>query len=141
MDADASGTPEALARLLNQVAWHYIMPASLAAAEVIPLAEKAVQLQPFNSSYRNTLGAALYRAGRYAEAIRCLEASVMSDGTHTELDWYFLALCHQREGRTDKARQCFAQAESWKKRSGDLSAAETAEVTALRSEAALLGLR
>jgi tetratricopeptide (TPR) repeat protein len=138
LDADPFVAPDAVAELMNQVARHYVIAASSAATDVVTLAEKAVRLQPFNSAYQNTLGAALYRAGRYAEAIHCLEANALSTGTRAGLDWYFLALCHERLGHSDKAQECLARAESWKQKTSDLSATEMAEVTALQTEAALL---
>jgi tetratricopeptide (TPR) repeat protein len=138
LGGDAFSPPDTVAELLNQVARHYIIPTPSAVTNVVALAEKAVRLEPFNSYYQNTLGGALYRAGRYAEAIHCLEANALSNGTSAGLDWYFLALCHERQGHGDKAHECLARAESWKQKTADLSATEMAEVTALQSEAALL---
>lgn len=39
-------------------------------------AEKAVRLEPGNSAYRNTLGVAYYRAGRYREAVATLRVDL-----------------------------------------------------------------
>jgi tetratricopeptide (TPR) repeat protein len=52
----------------------------------------------------NTLGAALYRAGRYDEAIRRLEEAIQTRGGERAGDWPFLALAHHRLGDRDDAR-------------------------------------
>ena len=53
----------------------------------------------------NTLGAALYRAGRYDEAIRRLEEAIQARGGEHPGDWPFLAMAHQRLGHRDEARR------------------------------------
>jgi tetratricopeptide (TPR) repeat protein len=54
----------------------------------------------------NTLGAALYRAGRYAEAIRRLEEGIrLRGGKSLPADWAFLAMSHHRLGHPDQARR------------------------------------
>jgi tetratricopeptide (TPR) repeat protein len=64
---------------------------------------------PFDKpNYLNTLGAALYRAGRYDEAIRRLEEAVQARGGAGESipdDWEFLALTHHRLGQRAEARR------------------------------------
>jgi tetratricopeptide (TPR) repeat protein len=61
---------------------------------------------PFNkSACLNTLGAALYRAGRYDEAIRRLEEAIQARGGEHPGDWPFLALAHHRLGHRDEARR------------------------------------
>ena len=70
------------------------------------LAENACRLDPDNGYYLNTLGAALYRAGRFAEAVRRLEEAVQKrNGVSIEADWVFLAMAHQRLGHHDEARR------------------------------------
>ena len=45
----------------------------------------------------NTLGAALYRAGRFEQAIRRLEEGIQKkNGVSEPQDWAFLALAHHR---------------------------------------------
>src|SRR5262249_17910988 len=69
------------------------------------LAEKAVAGQPRDPSYLNTLGAALYRAGRYEEAVRKLDEAVQAYGQEGQpVDWLFLAMAHHRQGRCARAR-------------------------------------
>lgn len=113
--------------------------------------ERAVPL--FRGNER-VLGAALYRAGRYQDAVRRLEAASRLT-TPVAWDWLFLAMSHQRLGHTAAARENFEKARSWidaaeKDRGKPASAGasrtawhswnERAEVRALQREAeALLG--
>jgi WD40 repeat protein/serine/threonine protein kinase len=54
----------------------------------------------------NTLGAALYRAGRIEEAIARLNESVKaSGGSGVPQDWVFLAMAHHKKGNADEARR------------------------------------
>jgi tetratricopeptide (TPR) repeat protein len=54
--------------------------------------------------FLNTLGAALYRAGRYDEAIRRTTEGMQGAGGRSEpLDWAFLALAHSRLGHREEA--------------------------------------
>lgn len=54
----------------------------------------------------NTLGAALYRAGRFDDAIRRLEEGIrLRGGASVAQDWAFLAMAHQCLGHRDEARR------------------------------------
>jgi tetratricopeptide (TPR) repeat protein len=53
----------------------------------------------------NTLGAALYRAGRYDEAIRRLEEGIQAAGVERSSDRAFLAMAHHHLGHHDEARR------------------------------------
>jgi tetratricopeptide (TPR) repeat protein len=54
----------------------------------------------------NTLGAALYRAGRFDEAIRRLQEGIqLRNGRSVAQDWAFLAMAHFRLGHRDEARR------------------------------------
>jgi tetratricopeptide (TPR) repeat protein len=74
-----------------------------------PLRLVEVALKGVNSTdpnFLNTLGAALYRAGRYDEAIRRLEEAIrVRDGVGVPADWAFLAMAHHRLGHPDAARR------------------------------------
>ena len=55
---------------------------------------------------RYHLGAALYRAGRYAEAVRVLSAQTeVGRDSHHYVVWLYLAMAHHRLGQTAEARQ------------------------------------
>jgi WD40 repeat protein/tetratricopeptide (TPR) repeat protein/tRNA A-37 threonylcarbamoyl transferase component Bud32 len=53
------------------------------------------------------LGAALYRAGRYQEALARLEEHLTANSSPPQPQtWAFLAMAHQRLGHADQARRC-----------------------------------
>ncbi len=122
----------------NELAWAYLTaPEALRdVAAAVPLAEKAVRLAPKVAVYRNTLGAAYYRAGRYREAVEALRPNL-----ETEADWalaydlYFLAMSHHRLGETARARDYYDLAVRWVALQRDLKAEHRDELTALRTEA------
>jgi eukaryotic-like serine/threonine-protein kinase len=94
----------------NNVAWDCVLaPGALADYKVpVRLAEIAVKgfPAPQKPAARNTLGASLYRAGRFEDAIeRLKEAIHIRDGTSTPQDWVFLAMAHQRLGHHEEARR------------------------------------
>jgi WD40 repeat protein/serine/threonine protein kinase/tetratricopeptide (TPR) repeat protein len=77
----------------------------------VRLAKSALQgLDQTNPDYPdvlNTLGAALYRAGRFDEAIRSLEDAIKArgGGKGHPTDWAFLAMASHRLGHRDEARR------------------------------------
>src|SRR5262249_25106086 len=76
---------------------------------LVAMAQRAVQESPtpLGRAYcLNTLGAILYRAGRYQEALDSLKeglAQQKSDGIPH--DWVFLAMAHHRLGNAAEARR------------------------------------
>ena len=67
-----------------------------AALAAFPPAQKPIVM--------NTLGAALYRAGRFEESIHWLEEGIRTRGGESlPQDWAFLALAHHRLGRRAEA--------------------------------------
>jgi tetratricopeptide (TPR) repeat protein len=67
--------------------------------------EKAVADTPGRCVYRHWLGAVLYRAGKYPDAIRPLkEADQFHPKPGWPSDWLFLAMAHQRQGQLEQAR-------------------------------------
>jgi tetratricopeptide (TPR) repeat protein len=98
--------------MANSVATACVMGAEATADPGAPvrLAEIAVQGADGENKANalNTLGAALYRAGQYHEAIRRLEEAVQARGgaeASIPDDWEFLALTHHRLGHRDEARR------------------------------------
>jgi len=57
-------------------------------------------------------GAALYRAGRYEESIRCFERAAKKFRPRA-WDWCFLAMAHHRLGHAEEARRCLVEAARW----------------------------
>jgi tetratricopeptide (TPR) repeat protein len=94
-------------------------------AVLLPLARVAAP-----SWHKGTyvLGAALYRAGRYEEAVRCFEAEAKTFRPRV-WDWAFLAMAHGRLGHADEARRCLAAAVSWM---DEANAQELDELTGTR---------
>ena len=93
----------------NNLAWLLATgpPAIRDAKQAEILARRAIALAPDEAIYLNTLGVALYRTGKYSEAIATLEKSL----THNEplnqpYDLLFLAMCHAQAGDAEKAREC-----------------------------------
>ena len=84
----------------------------------------------------NTLGAALYRAGRFDEAIRRLEESIrLPGGESRPEDWAFLAMAHHRLGHRDEARPLARPAAGSSAQHGPDPVLDELEIRLLRSEA------
>jgi tetratricopeptide (TPR) repeat protein len=78
------------------------------AARLAALAEEAVRAWPRAAWYLHVLGLALYRAGRYDDAVKRLHESLRADPAEWPghpINWLVLAMTHQRLGRPDEARQ------------------------------------
>jgi Flp pilus assembly protein TadD len=82
-------------------------------AALVRLAEEvAVKSKPESADYRETLGAALYRAGRHTEAVKQVDQAVQlqrKGGTVTIQ--LFLALAHHHLGHADQARSWLEKAD------------------------------
>jgi serine/threonine protein kinase/WD40 repeat protein len=141
-DPDLVGLSEQTARLCNIVAWHQIVSKTNNVTEVLCLAQRATELAPFNPAYQNTLGAALYRAGRWQACVDCLERNLPGNRAIASYDLFFLAMGYQRLGRTERARDCFDRANKWLEAQIRPSEQNVKELAAFRAEAAaVLGLR
>jgi predicted Zn-dependent protease len=68
------------------------------------LAEVAVKDERFKAVALITLGAALYRAGRYKDALGRLEEAMKARG-ESAAGWAFLAMAHHRLGQREEARR------------------------------------
>jgi serine/threonine protein kinase/tetratricopeptide (TPR) repeat protein len=85
----------------------------------VQLAESALRSAPKKDQYTNTLGAALYRAGRFAEAIQTLqEANTAWESTKATSScpaytWFFLAMAHHQLGHAQEARQWLDKGIGW----------------------------
>jgi tetratricopeptide (TPR) repeat protein len=102
--------------VLNNQAWP-LANGSLAQRDpdrAILMARQAVALAPDQSMYLNTFGVALYRAGRYAEAVDVLERSLAAGrGELDAFDLFFLAMARHRLGDAASARADFDRAVRW----------------------------
>jgi WD40 repeat protein/serine/threonine protein kinase len=128
------------AQTSNNVAWYCTLaPGSVADSETpVRLADVALKGFPPHQKHfaLNTLGAALYRAGRFEDAIRRLEEGIqLQAGQSLPQDWVFLAMAHHRLGHHDEARRWLDRFQNYQP-SPDVSQFWTElEIRLLRSEA------
>ncbi len=127
----------------NVVAWYCSLAPGMVADPEVParLAELAVKGFRAQAKYiaLNTLGAALYRAGRFEDAIHRLgEGIQLKRGESTPQDWVFLAMAHHRLGHRDEARRWLAQFRNRQPSTDPNQFWEELEVRLLRSEAEAL---
>src|SRR5262249_50270345 len=99
------------------------------------LAHKAVELEPHNYSYQNTLGVTHYRLGQYDEAARRLEANLPRNRDHAAFDLYFLAMSYHHLGQPVRARAFFATANASVKSSAARGKQQQEELASFRMEA------
>jgi eukaryotic-like serine/threonine-protein kinase len=127
-------------RVGYSVAWWSVFAASEEpdVSEIVRLAEAGVSgaMASQKADLLNTLGAALYRAGRFAEAVRRLDEGIQTrNGESIRADWAFLAMAHHRLGHNDESRRWL---DRFRDRSPNLDPAEfwdELEVRLLRTEA------
>ncbi len=96
--------------IANRVAWNCALaPFEVIDPEIpVKLAERAVKGTDawYSDVALNTLGAVLYRVGRFEDAIRRLEEAIKSrNGAEAPLAWPFLAMAHHRLGHREEARR------------------------------------
>ena len=132
------GTKNSL--ILNNQAWQLVTGPKdqRDPARALPLARKAVELEPANPLYHNTLGVALYRNGQFAAAVLELERSLKDgQGEADAFDLFFLAMCHHRLGDAAKANDYRERAVKWfQERRDKLQPVWIEELSEFQSEAA-----
>ena len=124
----------------NILAWCCVLAPSAVSDPETPvrLAELAVNRFPAEQKHLalNTLGAALYRAGRFEDALRRLEEGIqLRKRAEEPLDWPFLAMAHQRLGQPDLARRWLDQFRNRQPSPDPNQFWEEFEIRLLRSEA------
>jgi serine/threonine-protein kinase len=67
---------------------------------------------PWEHGSVRCLGAALYRAGQYEEAVDCFRAAARLTRPAAR-EWLFLTMAHARLGQHEEARRCLARADNW----------------------------
>jgi WD40 repeat protein/serine/threonine protein kinase/tetratricopeptide (TPR) repeat protein len=117
-------------------------PSTLTDPEVpVRLAEAAVKDElgvslKERADHLNTLGATLYRAGRYEEAIRRLDEAIrVRGGDAIEQDWPFLAMAHHCLGHHDEARRWLDRLRQHQPSTDPAQFWDELEIRLLRSEA------
>jgi len=99
----------------NGAAWPCALAPGAVAdhARPLALAEQAVRSSPSYLSL-NTLGATLYRAGRFEVSAKRFNEAIKAHGHEgTPVDWLFLAMAHQRLGHAEEARKWLDRAGRW----------------------------
>jgi eukaryotic-like serine/threonine-protein kinase len=124
----------------NSIAWCCSKgPDAAVEPEVlVRLAERAVRgaNADYKPAFLNTLGAALYRAGRYDEAIRRLEEGIrLRGGESLPQDWEFLAMAHFRLGHREEARRWLDRLRDYQPSTASNRFWNEVEIRLLRSEA------
>ena len=100
----------------NVLAWIFLMDTDRSIRdpqEALPLAKRAVDLEPAFGNYWNTLGIAHYRNGNDAQAIEALTHSMRLRDGGDGYDWFFLAMTHARQGDEERATQWYQRAQTW----------------------------
>lgn len=101
-------------------------------------AKAACRLKPDSVNYPTTLGIALYRNGRYQEAVATLENLAIRKGESDAFDLFFLAMSHFKLNNVGKAQDCFERANKWGKEHMDFCMEHSEEMVAFYKEAAEL---
>jgi serine/threonine-protein kinase len=159
-----------LAVVLHNLAWLYLRaPEGLRdSGKALTLAREAMELVPDNVTYWTLCGAAYYRQGDWARAremfqrvaqvapeqaepLRGWVSDAMSLRAAAEraghkaavLNWFFLAMTHQRRGESGKAENCHRRAlQEWQTRGKVLSSCWVEDLVATRHEAEeVLGIK
>jgi tetratricopeptide (TPR) repeat protein len=123
---------------VNRLAWELVTGAEPRRDMVLAarLAAFAVALSPGEQMSLNTLGVALYRAGKFAEAIEPLEKSLKAGkGQFDGFDLFFLSMAHHRLGQGAEARACFDRAMHWLRDQKNLPEQFARELADFRAEA------
>jgi WD40 repeat protein/Tfp pilus assembly protein PilF len=134
----AAGLLQPSARELNNTAWELATGAGYLRdpERAVSLARKAVATEPDQAIYLNTLGVALYRAGRYVQAIATLQQTIAAKtGQFDAFDLFFLAMARHRLGQTVQARDSFDRAVRWWREQKQLPDNAATELAGFRAEA------
>jgi tetratricopeptide (TPR) repeat protein len=97
----------------------------------VELAKQAVEIEPQQGMWWNTLGAAQYRAGDWKAAIEALSKSMELRKGGDSFDWFFLAMTHWQLGQKEEARKWYEKAIAWM----DKNLADNEELRRFRAEA------
>ena len=79
-------------------------------ARAVVLAKKAVELEPKQGGWWNTLGAAEYRAGDWKAALEALKKSMELRNGGDSFDWFFVAMANRQLGNQNEARKWYDKA-------------------------------
>jgi len=127
----------------NSVAWTCALEPDLVTDSGAPvlLAEFAVKnaWESEKALYLNTLGAALFRAGRFEESIRRLEEGIQRRGGESlPQDWVFLALAHHQLAHRPEALRWLDRFRTYRANEKPDAFWQELEIRLLRNEAEAL---
>jgi tetratricopeptide (TPR) repeat protein len=106
-----STNPEPLDRLAELLA-NCPDPKLRDAVHAMQLATRAVDLRPRSAAYRQTLGEAQYRAGKYTESLATLDEALRG-GAPAGRTRLFQAMAYWKTGDKVRARQSYIEAVKW----------------------------
>jgi len=114
----------------NSLAWMLATspdPAAHAGDEAVSHALRAIEIDPEERAYVNTLGISYFRAGRYSDAIETLDRSIGIDGIGKISDHLFLTMAWKNLGEDEIAMETLEGAFEWidKHKISTLALAET----------------
>ena len=127
-----------LDQLTNNVAWNMATRSEPQhnPALAVRLAAFSVALSPDDDTSLNTLGVALYRAGKSAESIETLQKSLAAGKREFDaFDLFFLAMAHHRLGHREAARGCYDRAVRWLREQKGLDQQYAKQLAGFRGEA------
>jgi len=106
--------------------------------KAVELAKQAVAAAPRNGTYWQTLAWAQYRAADWKAAIASMEKVKELGSPGDSIEWFLLAMAHQRLGKKDEARKWYEAAVKWMERNNP----NDEQLRRCRAEAAeLLGIK
>lgn len=101
---------------LNNLAWLQVTcpdPSVLNPDDAVRHARRALDIQPNEGNYWNTLGVAYYRSGDWNKAKEALYRSMELSNHGKGFDWFFLALVELKLGHKDQALDLYNKAVDW----------------------------
>jgi Flp pilus assembly protein TadD len=122
--------------VLNNLAWSLVsLPGEpwFDPKEGLPLARKAVALEPNEWNFLNTLGVAAFRAGDWETAASVFHKAATFTGGGA-YDMFFLAMTYWHQGNQKEAREMYDRAVAWMKKNKP----DNPEVRKFHAEAAAL---
>jgi serine/threonine protein kinase/WD40 repeat protein/tetratricopeptide (TPR) repeat protein len=131
-----------LARCLNNLARElatHAEPSRRHPGPALSMAREAVELMPRGGRYHTTLGIALYRVGRFKDAVEELErADRLQGGQQLGYNAFVLAMAHWRLGNKGEAHRWYDRAVEWTDKPYREGVLVNWELRRLRAEAATL---
>ena len=103
LDPEDAEAHNVLAWTMLKVPGPLLFPVSRAMAS----AQKAVELEPTDWMYWNTLGVVAFRSRDWKAAAKFLEKSASLNNGGGAIDWFFLAMTRWHEGKPDLAQELF----------------------------------